>query len=378
MSLYYNHPSMKLLNPGPVTLTRRVRLAMLREDLCHREPEFAMLQCEIRRRLVSVYTEASRDFTAILLTGSGTAAVEAMVGSLVPKDGHALVVANGVYGERMAAMLEAQGKTVHLARADWTEPMNLAAAEQVLASEPKITHVLAVHHETTTGRLNDIPALGALCHRYGVSLLLDCVSSFGGEAIDFENWNLEACAGTANKCLHGVPGVSFVMARKSAMESRRSGATSVYLDLFRHYAEQRKGSSPFTHSVHVCYALAEALKELADSGGWRGRHAHYAMLSRQVFDGLREQGIEPLLDLAAPSSSVLTAYRVPGGSDYASLHDFLKAAGFVIYAGQGKLAQEIFRIAVMGTINSNDIERLLAAFRLYTRRELACAVTAEL
>src|SRR5207248_5771843 len=128
----------------------------------------------------------------------------------------------------------------------------------------------------------------------------------------------------------------FVLARRVALESRRSGATSVYLDLFRHYAEQRKGSSPFTQSVHACYALAEALRELADGGGWRSRHKSYAALSRQVFEGLRAQGIEPLLNSAAPSSSVLTAYRVPAGYDYASLHDFLKAAGFVIYAGQGQ------------------------------------------
>jgi len=359
----WNLRSPKLLNPGPVTLTRRVREAMLKADLCHREPEFAALQAEIRERLAAVYPQAARDFTAILLTGSGTAAVEAMVGSLVPRNGQALVVANGVYGERMAAMLEAQGKAIHLARAEWIEPMNLTMAEQMLSREPKITHVLAVHHETTTGRLNDMAALGAVCRRYRVSLLLDCISSFGGEEIDFERWNLEACAGTANKCLHGVPGVSFVLARESALQSRQSGATSVYLDLFRHYAEQRKDSSPFTPSVHVCYALAEALRELADAGGWQSRHAHYAALSRQVFDGLRAQGVEPLLDLMAPSSSVLTAYRVPAGYDYASLHDALKAAGFVIYAGQGKFNQEIFRIAVMGALDSTDVERLLSAFQ---------------
>jgi 2-aminoethylphosphonate-pyruvate transaminase len=358
-----HYQSPKLLNPGPVTLTPRVREALLRADLCHREPEFAALQAEIRERLVAVYPQAARDFTTVLLTGSGTAAVETMAGSLVPRNGHALVVANGVYGERMAAMLEAQGKTVHLARAEWIEPMNLALAEQMLARAPRITHVLAVHHETTTGRLNDISALGALCRRYGVALLLDCVSSFGGEEIDFERWNLEACAATANKCLHGVPGISFVLARQSALQSRQSGATSIYLDLLRHYAEQQQNSSPFTPAVHVCYALAEALRELADAGGWQSRHAHYAALSRQVFGGLRAQGVEPLLNLTEPSSSVLTAYKIPAGYDYARLHDFLKAAGFVIYAGQGKFNQEIFRIAVMGALESSDVERLLAAFQ---------------
>jgi len=366
-----NHSSPKLLNPGPVTLSDRVRSALLGEDLCHREPEFAALQKEIRERLLAVYPQAARNFTAVLLAGSGTAAVEAMVGSLVPRDGEALVVANGVYGERMAAMLRAQGKTAHVAAAEWTEPMNLEAVERILAEARGGARVLAVHHETTTGRLNDLPALGAICRRYGAPLLLDCVSSFGAEEIDFEGWNLEACAGTANKCLHGAPGVSFVLARKAALETRRSAATSLYLDLFRYYAEQSNGSTPYTMPAHICYALAEALRELEDAGGWRARRGRYAALSHRIFEGLRGQGVEPLLDIIKPSSSVLTAYRVPAGHSYASLHEFLKAAGFVIYAGQGKFNQEIFRIAVMGAIDSVDVARLLAYFRRFWSREAA-------
>src|SRR5215813_7557463 len=146
-----NHTSSKLLNPGPVTLSERVRSALLGEDLCHREPEFTALQTEIRDRLLAVYPQAARNFTAVLLAGSVTAAVEAMVGSLVSRDGEALVVANGVYGERMVAMLRAQGKTAHVAAAEWTEPMNLEAVERILAEKRGGAHVLAVRHETTTG-----------------------------------------------------------------------------------------------------------------------------------------------------------------------------------------------------------------------------------
>jgi 2-aminoethylphosphonate-pyruvate transaminase len=165
--------------------------------------------------------------------------------------------------------------------------------------------------------------------------------------------------------------VSFVLARKSALETRRSGATSLYLDLFRHYAEQRNGSTPFTMPPHICYALAEALRELENDGGWRGRRARYAALSLRVFEGLREQGVAPLLDITRPSSSVLTAYRIPAGYDYASLHDFLKAAGFIIYAGQGRFKEEICRIAVMGAIDSADVTRLLARFRQFWTRGAA-------
>ncbi|MEP7272372.1 MAG: aminotransferase class V-fold PLP-dependent enzyme, partial [Acidobacteriota bacterium] len=231
---------MKLLSPGPVSLTRRVREALLRDDICHREPEFSGLMGELRARLLAVYPQALNEFSALLLTGSGTAAVEAMIGSFVPAGATALVVSNGVYGERMAAMLLAQKKTPHLVRSEWVESFNLSAAEKALQANPGISHVLAVHLETTTGRLNDVPALSELCQRHGVKLLLDCVSSFGGEEIDFENWNLEACAGTSYKCLHGVPGVSFVIARKAAFEKRKTGATSLYLDLYRQFAEQNR------------------------------------------------------------------------------------------------------------------------------------------
>lgn len=350
----------KLLNPGPVTLTERVRRALLREDMCHREPEFATLTRDVLARLARVYPEAAEAYVPVLLTGSGTAAVEAMLGSLVPKDGAALVVANGVYGERAAAMLDAQHKRHTILRAEWTAPMLVDGAERALATGA-FSHVVAVHHETTTGRLNDVAALGALCKEHGVPMLLDAVSSFGGEAIRFDEWNLEGCAATANKCLHGVPGIAFVLARRRAFEPpRASGATSVYLDLFRYRKEQASGFSPFTQSVHAMFALDEALRELDDAGGWTKRHARYRAITERVATALRELGVEPLLEPGA-SSAILTAYRVPSHTTYAKLHDDLKAAGFVIYAGQGHFSGSIFRIAVMGDLTDADVDRLILA-----------------
>lgn len=353
----------KLLNPGPVTLTNRVRQALLREDLCHREPEFSLLQSSIRSELLSVYPEAKDQYTSVLITGSGTAAVEAMVSSLVPKNAKALVMANGAYGERMANMLTVQGKTVFIARSDWTEAMDLDLAETLLQENPEITHVLAVHHETTTGRLNDISTLANLCRKYNKNLLLDAVSSFAGEEIRFQEWNLEACAATANKCLHGVPGVSFVIARKDSLENKESGATSVYLDLFRHYQEQNKNSTAFTPAIQACYALSEALQELAALGGWTTRHIHYKTLSEQIFQGLKNLGINPLLEINKPSSVVLTAYQVPKRYNYNELHDFIKLHGYVIYSGLGKFSSDIFRISTMGDFHSQDAEHLLSLFQ---------------
>jgi 2-aminoethylphosphonate-pyruvate transaminase len=350
-----------LLNPGPVTLTERVRLALAREDQCHREPEFAELVLDIRGRLCRVYPEAEANFSAILLTGSGTCAVEAMLASLLPYEGKTLIVANGVYGERMAAMARAHGKTFEVIRGDWVAGLDLAQAERMLREDASITHVAAVHNETTTGRLNNVRALGELCQAYGRSLLLDTVSSFGAETIDFRNQSLEAVAATANKCLHGAPGIAFTLVRKSVLSQRSSQARSLYLDLYRYHHDQQSGYSPFTQAVHVCFGLQEALKELEDMGGIPYRLARYRQLSVAIRGSLRDLGVRALLP-ETDYCSMISSFLLPAGLTYARIHDKLREAGFVIYAGQGDLARTIFRVANMGDIRDEDLGRLLTAF----------------
>jgi 2-aminoethylphosphonate-pyruvate transaminase len=358
----------RLLNPGPVTLTPRVRRALDGPDLCHRQPEFTDLQSEVRERLVRVYPDAADDYTAVLFTGSGTAAVEAMIGSLVGRSDRALVVENGVYGERIASMLRAQWKEHDVVRSAWTEPIDLAEVGRKLESDTRLTHVIAVHHETTTGRLNDVAGLGAVCRQRGVALLLDTVSSFAGEQIDFRSWNLEACAATANKCLHGVPGICFVLVRKSALSDRTSGACSVYLDLFRNHEAQSKGYPLFTPSVQVLYALREALRELNDQGGAEQRQRHYQALSSLVRDGLRERGVELLLHDRENYSSTLSSFLLPEGVRFATLYDRLKEGDFVIYPGQAALQEAIFRVAVMGALSKEDMNEFLSVFEAAVAR----------
>lgn len=350
--------SMKLLNPGPVSMTERVRKALAGDDLCHREPEFKAAVGRVREKIAAVY--GAKGYTPVLIGGSGTAAVETML-SVIARDAHSLVVANGVYGERMASMLKAQGKKHEVVTAPWTSGMDLAAVDKALASGT-FQHVLAVHHETTTGRLNEVAALGALCKKHGVPMLLDAVSSFAGEDIRFDEWNLEALAATANKCVHGAPGVSFVLVRDESLK-KPSGATSVYLDLYKHAADQAKGSTPFTLPTHVTFAFDVALDELAESGGWKARHALYTARSNRVRSALKELGVSVLLENEAVYGATLTSFRLPEGKSYDALHSGLKKAGFVIYAGQGKFDGAIFRIAVMGELLDSDIERLVGALR---------------
>jgi 2-aminoethylphosphonate-pyruvate transaminase len=245
-------------------------------------------------------------------------------------------------------------------RSEWLEPIDLRAVACALDSDAAITHVVSVQHETTTGRLNDIAALGELCRSRNVPLLLDAVSSFGGEWIDFRGWHIEGCAATANKCLHGAPGVSFVLVRTRAMVQRQTGAPCLYLDLFRNYKEQSRGYPLFTPPVQVMYALQEALMEMEDQGGWRERRRSYVRRSQLVRRGLRERGYQLLLPDERCYSSVLTSFAMPDAVSYRALHADLKEAGYIVYAGQGPLNGNIFRIAVMGELHEEDIGRFVA------------------
>lgn len=354
---------MLLLNPGPVTLTERVRRSLLQPDLCHRESEFFDLQDEARARLVAAYELDPAEWTAVLMTGSGTAAVESMIAALVPKDGKLLVIENGVYGERITQIATQYGIAHDVLKHEWMQAPDLAQIAARLDAGG-YSHVAVIHHETTTGRLNDLGAIAEVCRARGVKLLVDGVSSFGAEAIDFAGGDIDAVAATANKCLHGVPGAAFVIVRRSALANAAS--RTYYLDLGRLAKLQDQRNTPFTPSVHAYYALVEALREFDEAGGWRARHARYKALADQAQAGLAARGM-PLVLPEGASSVVLRAYRLPQGVTYEALHDGLKARGFVIYAGQGGLSKEPFRISTMGAIEAADVERLLDGFSELTR-----------
>ena len=353
---------MLLLNPGPVTLSERVRRSLALPDLCHRESEFFDLQDEARSRLLAVYGLNPAEWTVVLMTGSGTAAVESMMASVVPEKGRVLIVENGVYGERIAQMC-AQYRIPHeRVIGSWMEAPDvraIAARLDAATADSPFTHVSVVHHETTTGRLNDLRPLADLCRSRDLTLLLDGVSSFGAEALDFAQGRLAAVAATANKCLHGVPGVSFVIVKREALAQAVS--RTYYLDLGRLARLQDQRNTPFTPAVHAYYALVEALREFDEEGGRPARYRRYEALAEQAREGLATLGIKTVIP-PGESSVVLRSYHLPAGLTYTRLHDELKAGGFVIYAGQGDLAKTLFRISTMGNLAKGDIDRLLTCF----------------
>lgn len=357
-----------LLNPGPVVLSKRVREAMLRPDLCHREAEFAELQNTIRDDLLEVYSLDKQNWAAILMTGSGTAAMEAMMTSLVPGHGKVLIIENGVYGERLTKIAEIYQINHVTLHQEWGDEIDLKILEGELQYHEEISHVAVVHHETTTGRLNDLAAIAEVCKQHDVPILLDGVSSFGAEDIDFEAWNITACAATANKCLHAVPGTSFVISRRNAFEQMQgTPARTLYLNLASYLEQQDKNGTPFTQSVQTFYALSEALKELKDAGGQQQRKQDYWNRLNIVRDGLEKLGIDALMP-TEDCSCVLNAFHLPEGIDYETLHDALKQEDFVIYAGQGGLAKSLFRISCMGEISEDDMQRFVQVMQTICNR----------
>jgi 2-aminoethylphosphonate-pyruvate transaminase len=345
---------MILLNPGPVNVSARVTAALARGDICHREPECAELLERICCRLLEAFAPQG-GFRAVLVSGSGTAAVETAVSSVLSPRGRLVVVANGVYGERMAAMAEAHRLPCTVVRGEWIEPPDTARVEEAVAA-PEVEAVAVVHHETTTGFLTAVAEIGAVARRHGKLLLIDAVSGLAGEPLDLDAVGADLVAGTSGKCIQGFPGMGFVLVRAAVLERLRAHPPrSVYLSL----ATYAGNATPFTPAVQVAYALDEALAELLEEGV-AAREARYASAARLLRDGFTRLGLACVLP-AAYRSNTITSLRMPDGHTYASLHDALKARGFVVYEGQGKLARELFRVANMGAVARADFERFLGA-----------------
>jgi 2-aminoethylphosphonate-pyruvate transaminase len=347
-----------LLNPGPANTSLAVRRALLTPDVCHREPEFFEVMRDCRERLVRV-AGCAADFAAVVLTGSGTAAVEATVCSVVPRGRALLVVKNGVYGDRLVRIAAAHGIPAEVLASDVVTPVAPGDVEAALRAHPEVSHVAVVHHETTTGLLNPVHDVARVAARLGRRVLVDAMSSLFGE-LDVAADGIDFVMASANKCLQGIPGVAFVLARRSAVDALKGQPPrSVYLDLYGHYASQEADSTPFTPAVQVLHAMREALAEL-EKEGVLARIARYAENARVLRAGMAALGFQILVPEGA-RSNILTTFRLRGLT-YDSLHDAMKRRGYVIYAGQGDLRTYAFRVANMGTLTPRDMEAVVLAF----------------
>jgi 2-aminoethylphosphonate-pyruvate transaminase len=349
-----------LLNPGPANTSPSVREALVMPDLCHREPECFEMMRRCRDGVVRL-AGAGSDWAAVLFTGSGTAAVEATICAAVPASRTLLVIDNGVYGDRMLKIARAHGIDVVTVQCDIFTPVRPADVEAALIAHPEASHVAVVHHETTTGLLNPVAEIARVAERHGRRLVVDAMSSLFGEALDVTQDGIDFVTASANKCLQGIPGVSFVLARRRALDALAGRAPrSVYLDLHGHYVSQERDNTPFTPAVQVLHAMERALAELADEGLAR-RIARYADNARVLRAGMARLGFEAL-GTPAGRSNILTTFRLPPGIGYDALHDAMKRRGYIIYAGQGDIRTYAFRVSNMGTLTPKDMDGVVAAF----------------
>lgn len=354
-----------LLTPGPLSTTATVRAAML-QDSCTWDADYNQGVVEpIRRELVRLATgpEYQSDYSAVLLQGSGSYVVESVLGSAIGVDECLLIINNGAYGARMGEMARCLGLRHHELDCGETTRPEPAAIEAMLARHPEITHLAMVHCETTTGMLNPLDEVAELCQRRGIRLIVDAMSSFGGIPIDMGRLGIEFLISSANKCIQGVPGFGFVIARRAALAACAGRARSVSLDLHAQWQtmEQQGGKWRFTSPTHTVLAFAQALRELDEEGGIAARHQRYSENQRTLVAGMAELGFAPLLP-EQWQSPIITAFYSPAHPDYrfADFYQRLKAQGFVIYPGKVSQA-DCFRIGNIGDVTPERVRDLLAA-----------------
>ena len=354
-----------LLTPGPLSTTATVRAAML-QDSCTWDADYNQGVVEpIRRELVRLATgpEYQSDYSAVLLQGSGSYVVESVLGSAIGVDECLLIINNGAYGARMGEMARCLGLRHHELDCGETTRPEPAAIEAMLARHPEITHLAMVHCETTTGMLNPLDEVAALCQRRGIRLIVDAMSSFGGIPIDMGRLGIEFLISSANKCIQGVPGFGFVIARRAALAACAGRARSVSLDLHAQWQtmEQQGGKWRFTSPTHTVLAFAQALRELDEEGGIEARHQRYSENQRTLVAGMAALGFAPLLP-EQWQSPIITAFYSPAHPDYrfVDFYQRLKAQGFVIYPGKVSQA-DCFRIGNIGDVTPERVRDLLAA-----------------
>lgn len=349
---------MIIFSPGPSNISERVRGALLAPDICHRDDEFTALLADVRARILDVAGVAGSRYESIVLTGSGSVGIESVVAAAKPA-GPMLVVSNGPYGERAAAMARHHGTDARELTLAWGEAIDPARVDDELA-RVGARALYVVHHETATGRLNPLEQIARAARARGCLVLVDAVSSIAGEPLDIAGWGLDAVIGSANKCIRGVPGMAFVVASPPFVDVAMQQRGAHYANFAAHLAAERSGETPFTPAVQACYAFHEALQETLEETV-PARIAHYGALMRTLQDGLARAGVRFLLSREAYGRTLVSC-ELPAGHTFEALHRALKVRGYVIYAAQGALKERAFRLGIIGHFGEAEVRGFLGAF----------------
>jgi len=352
-----------LFTPGPLTTSRTVKQAMLR-DLGSRDVEFIQLVQEIRHRLLELGGVAKGDYEAILMQGSGTFSLEAVVSSTIPPDGKLLVIINGAYGRRIAQIARVLKIDVAVLSYPENRKPDLQEIESALAADDPVTHVAVVHCETTTGIINPIRAIGTLVKQSGRRFFVDAMSSFGAVPLNLAECGIDYLVTSANKCIEGVPGFGIILAKREALLETEGFARSLILDLLAQWKGlDANGQFRFTPPTHTLLAFHQALIELEQEGGVEARAARYQADHEGLVAGMRKMGFQEYLR-PEDQGHVIISFHYPAHPQFCfdEFYRRLNDKDYVIYPGKVGDA-DCFRIGTIGRISVADVRGLLAAIR---------------
>lgn len=351
-----------LFTPGPVNVAENLRVAIRKDDICHREPDFDALLASIEHKLLSLFQIRNRNrYRAVVITGSGTAANEAILSSVVGK-GDILVLSNGEFGERLLKTSRIHNKRTHVLQQPWGVPFDLAEVTAYLATH-KIDVIAMVHHETCSGMLNPLAAVGAIAKKHGAILIVDGVSSVGAEVLDMEACNIAFCSSSSSKAIGSYPGLSFVIGRKKHFKKLKlHAAKTTYLNLATFYAFLKGHSqTPNTPAVPLFFALEQALENILQEGVTK-RFARIRARADHLRIGMRKMNLEFLIDEAS-MCSILTTVKVPPQVSVRDLRDRLRDRSIIIYEGKGCFAGKVFQVGNIGELSDADIRYFLSSLR---------------
>jgi 2-aminoethylphosphonate-pyruvate transaminase len=354
----------KLFTPGPLNTKLSVKEAML-HDMGSRDKEFLEVVKEIRSELLSIAGLSPEDgYDTVLMQGSGTFGVESVISTAIPAFGHLLLITNGAYGDRIGQMTQVYGiKTTTLKYKENIVPP-VEDAEEILLDDESITHMAIVHCETTTGIFNDIKSVGLLAHKFSRIFIVDAMSSFGAVPIDMKELDIDFLVSSSNKCIEGVPGFSFVIAKTQTLESCIGQARTVSLDLYSQWIGMRKENQfRFTPPIQSILAFRKAIDELKAEGGIEKRAERYRNNYERLIEGTEALGLQTYLD-KKDQGYIITSFLFPEhpNFDFTCFYEGLHQRGQVIY--QGKLSDtNCFRIGNIGQLYLEDIVNLLTAIK---------------
>lgn len=356
----------KLLTPGPLTTTKPVKEEMLL-DRCTWDDDYKSITQKIRKQLLEIGQASSENYTAVLMQGSGSFSVESVITTAISDKDKLLIISNGAYGERIIEMSKYIGINHIECRLPYHEIPKEEQIIDIIEKDKEISHIIMVHCETTTGILNPIDMISKLAKEYEKTLIIDAMSSFGGVEINIEELGIDFLVSSANKCIQGVPGFGFVIAKKNKLVKCQGNSRSLCLDLFEQWKVMNKdGKWRYTSPTHVVAAFSKAIDELIEEGGVSERYIRYKNNNQLLRNRLKEIGFDAYVQ-EEHQSPIITTFLFPDeGFDFLSFYNYMKERGFVIYPG--KLTEiDTFRMGNIGEIYEEDINNLCNIINEYRK-----------